>query len=209
MQSPWAFAANARRHVHNLCVRRVLVRSASVQRGYIRGGAAAIDKIHRFRRGGEGGGKAGKERRRTPALLGQDELCTARECKVHAEQTSRSNASEWTGLRLFLSPISSLVPYAAPYARASRRCLMHVCTRYSKILGAAPRRRRASHEEVSFLSLIPYLIAHRRPRSHPRRSSSFLALSSPLILSCERDFSSPPLSPCIIPVTRRGGILRA
>jgi len=43
-------------------------------------------------------------------VLGQYELCTARECKVHAEQTLRPNASEWTELRLF--PFS---PYAAPY----------------------------------------------------------------------------------------------
>jgi len=48
---------------------------------------------------------------RVRRVLGQYELCTARECKVHAEQTSRPNASEWTELRLFPS-----LPYAAPYA---------------------------------------------------------------------------------------------
>jgi hypothetical protein len=137
MRSAWAFAANTRRHVHNLCVHRVLVRSASVQRGYVRG-VPAINEIHRSREERRRGWKerereAGRVGRcdvvcaaRVRRVLGQYELCTARECKVHAEQTSRPNAFEWTELRLSFSSSSSF---------HLRRCrLMHVCTRYSKIL---------------------------------------------------------------------------
>lgn len=113
MRSPWAFAANTRRHVHNLCVRRVLVRSAPVQRGYVRA-APAIDGIHRSREKARLEGEADYVvcAARVRRVLGQYELCTTRECKVHAEQTSRPNAFEWTELRLSSSSF--------PYARAIR-----------------------------------------------------------------------------------------
>lgn len=191
MWSSWAFAASTRRHVHNLCVRRVLVRSASVQRG-CRRGAPAIDEIHRSReekaRLEEGGGRRRREdvvcAARVRLVLGQYELCTARECKVHAEQTSRPNASEWAELRL--SSSSSSTFHTAPCASfpplpdaCVHQVLKDTCARVqSTRAGGEHARELTSHEEVSFLSLPLF-----RLPLPLRRPSSFLVLSSCLILS--------------------------
>lgn len=109
-----------------------------------------------------------------------------------------------------------LPPSTSRHTRASRRCLMHVCTRYSKILAPeykAAGAARAGGERarvnvprgslVSFSTLISPMF--RRSPSYPETVfvPRFLVLLYPLI----RDFFSPLLLLCIIPVTRRGGIL--
>jgi len=106
-----------------------------------------------------------------------------------------------------------------PRVRASRRCLMHARTKYSKILagtnykvlGASSERARVNVPRESLVSFsASYCIVHRRSPSLPGGRSSFLALSFSLILPSFpslpiRDFFFPFLSPCIILVTRRGG----
>ena len=180
-----ASAANTRRHVHNLCMRRVLVRSASVQRGYVRD-APTIDEIHRSRE------EKGKPT--TSCVLGQYELCTGRECKVHAEQTSRSNASEWTELHLSPPPPPSSI--YMPRVRASRRCLMHARTKYSKILagtnykvlGASSERARVNVPRESLVSFsASYCIVYRRSPSYPEVGLRFSLYRFPS--------SSPPSPP--------------
>lgn len=93
----------------------------------------------------------------------------ARECKVHAEQTSCPNASEWTELHASL-PLS-LFPLRPPPPSVCASRLMHscvhVCTggtqRYSrgyKVLGAGGERARVNvpRGRISFLSFIPYFL---------------------------------------------------
>lgn len=75
----------------------------------------------------------------------------ARECKVHAEQTSRPDASEWTELRASLPPSPPPLPYIPAWCT---RAYVHMCapgvlkdtraedTKYS-------RRVLTSHEEES------------------------------------------------------------
>lgn len=94
----------------------------------------------------------------------------ARECKVHAEQTSRPDASEWTELRASLPPSPPPLPHIPAWCT---RAYVHMCApggtqRYSrrryKVLSArvnVPRGR------VSLLSFIPYF-PRRPPPPHPR-----------------------------------------
>lgn len=111
-----------------------------------------------------------------------------------------------------------LPPSISRRTRASHRCLMHVCSGYSKILGARIQSTRCRIDgkrvrvNVPRGSLVSFSIPHCTPCTVglplTQTSSSFLALSSSLIPPV-RDFFLPSLSPCIIPVTRRGGILHA
>lgn len=126
--------------------------------GYVRG-ALAIDEIHRSREEKarlEGGGRRRVCRACTPG---------ARTVRIMHRPRMQSACGTNLALEcLRMDGIASLLLFLLPrHTRASRRCLMHVCTRYSKILapeykapGAAPAANAhelTSHEEVSFLSL--------------------------------------------------------
>lgn len=146
---------------------------------------------------------------RVRRLLGQYELCTARECKVHAEQTSRLNASEWTELRL-PSPLPPPPPLPPPTPATPRRARAVpplpnacVCSRYSKILtrgykvlGATPAanaHKLTSHEEVSFLSLYP--LFHRAPSVSLLAGGCLRSSLYRLVLIPSSGISSPPPLP--------------
>lgn len=123
-------------------------------------------------------------RARTPRwLLGQYELCTARECKVHAETNLAPECLRMDGIAPLLLSASF---YAAPF----RRRLMHVrtsCTqRYSRASTkySVPRRRQTRAQVnvprgslVSFSYPLTAPHSHRSP-SYSELSSLFLALSS-------------------------------
>lgn len=126
----------------------------------------------------------------------------ARECKVHAEQTSRPDASEWTELRASLPP--SPTPSSLSISTWCTRAYVHMCasgvlkdtraedTKYS-------RRVLTSHEKESrfFPSSLIF-------RASSPSSAGFLRVSHPLLFfgDFSLSFSLLSLLPCIIPVSR-------
>lgn len=117
----------------------------------------------------------------------------ARECKVHAEQTSRPDASEWTELRASLPP--------SPTLSSAHLDLVHICAyvcvggtqRYSrgryKVLSA---RVNVPRERVSLLSFIPYF-----PRLLLLTRGLSSCLSSPTFLWRFLSFFFPSFPPTV------------
>lgn len=191
MWSPWASTANTRWHVHNLCMRRVLVRSASVQRGYVRG-APTIDGIHRSREEEETGRGGGRRR-----------VCRARTSSVRTVRIMhrpRMQSACGTNLAPECLRMDGIASLPFPLSRSICRVCEHpaaawcMCApgtqRYSRA-GVQSTRCRASGERArvnvprgSLVSFSLPLIASCTVGLPPtRRSSSFLALSFSLIPS--------------------------
>lgn len=143
----------------------------------------------------------------------------ARGCKVHAEQTSRPNASEWTELRASL-PLSLSLSPAHPLSYAHPAWCIRVYTCVPEVLkdtradteysGAGGERVLTSQEEESLVSFLHPLFSARALRRSLLLTRGLSSSSHPLSVALGISFLSLlSLLPCIIPVTRRSRILCA